>query len=311
MKMLDLLDIMGGGSGTGRHRERGIDPGTGREDSLFVTEGHDGDGRYRPVALHKLIDGVFIPDGGAKPMTLDSAGHAFDGFPQTTGKSYGLIWARAADVDGPARGSQLWVYSLGRGEQFMPQHRGLLCMHANAGITFNLEAIRKMYPGQRPIRLRAIAGVAKANTNAITYTATFNDGLEGWDEVGGAVTWNSTGGQDGGGYAGGVRNNNLPYLTPPLNSILYGDLAGNFGSHILTFSYYLKNFAARPTPMTAASSTCLPIAAAADRGTRSGNGRPATPVCRTSGASTPGPWIRWPTLSGRLDPREWLGQLGR
>ena len=63
MKILDLLDIVAGGNGTGHQRERGIDPGTGREDGLFVVAGHNGDGRYRPVALHKLIDGVFIPDG--------------------------------------------------------------------------------------------------------------------------------------------------------------------------------------------------------------------------------------------------------
>ena len=123
----------------------------------------------------------------------------------------------------------MWVYSLGGGEQFMPKHRGLLCMHANAGITFNLEAIRKMYPGRRPVRFRAYAGVAKANT--ITYTASFNRSIEGWEQGGLRSYWGSTGGQDGGGYAGGMRNDAYPYLTPPSNSILYGDLASNFGSH--------------------------------------------------------------------------------
>ena len=213
-KVLDLLDIVAGGNGTGRHRERGIDPGTGREDSLFVAEGHDGDGRYRPVALHKLIDGVFIPDGRLKPMTLDSAGHTFDGFPPTCGRSYGLIWARAADlrVDGTRKGSQFWVYCLGRGEQFMPNHRGLLCMHANAGITFNLEAMRKLYSGGRPARFRAFAGVAKANT--ITYTANFNTNIEGWDRRQQPPYWGSTGGQDGGGYAGAGAQRRLPLLDP-------------------------------------------------------------------------------------------------
>ena len=99
--------------------------------------------------------------------------------------------------------------------------------------------------GRPAARFRAYAGVAKAS--AITYTATFNDSTEGWDQNDNRPSWGSTGGQDGGGYAGGVRNGLCPYLTPPLNSILYGDLAANFGSRVLRFSYYLKNFGGSPS----------------------------------------------------------------
>ena len=44
---------------------------------------------------------------------------------------------------------------MGRGEQYMPEKRGLLDMHPNKGITFSLEAMRKLYPGVRPVRFRA------------------------------------------------------------------------------------------------------------------------------------------------------------
>jgi hypothetical protein len=246
-KILDLLDVVAGGNGFGRHRERGIDPGTGRENAMFLAEGHDSDREYRPVTLQELIDGVFIPDGGSTPMALDSAGHTFDGFPRTSGKSYGLIWARAADVNAAANGSQLWVYGLGRGEQFMPQHRGLLCMHANAGITFNLETMRKLYSSGRPARFRALAGVAMATPDATSHTANFNSDIEGWNGEGDGPYWGSTGGQDGGGYAGAKRDDACPYLTPPVNSILYGDLASNFGNPVLSFSYYLKNLGGSPS----------------------------------------------------------------
>ena len=47
---------------------------------------------------NRLIDGVFVPDGGAGPVHLDSVGHRFDGFPQTTGDTFGSIWARAAEI---------------------------------------------------------------------------------------------------------------------------------------------------------------------------------------------------------------------
>ena len=87
--------------------------------------------------------------------------------------------------------------------------------------------------------------MAKANT--VTYAATFNDSMEGWDQINSLPYWGSTGGQDGGGYAGRVRDGACPYLAPPVNSILYGDLATNFGSPVLRFSYYLKSFAGSPS----------------------------------------------------------------
>ncbi len=161
-KLLDLLDIVAGGNGLGWHRERGIDRGTGMEDPLYVAAHGRGDGRFRPVAFRGgLIDGVFAPDGRDGPVQLDSAGHAFDGFPPTDGKFYGSIWARAADV-APERLERQWprwMYIIGRCEQFMPESRGLLCLNTNGGITFDLEAMRKMYHGERPARFRAIAGL--------------------------------------------------------------------------------------------------------------------------------------------------------
>lgn len=162
-KLLDLLDIVAGGNGTGNRRERGIDPVTGMEDPLYVPKYRGGDRQYWRVSWHKLIDGVFIPDGRAGAIQLDSAGHTFDGFPPTCGEAWGSIWARAAEVKQDklklAKNTIYWIYAMGSGEQFMPDRRGLLCFHANAGITFNLEAMRKMHPDVRPARFRATAGL--------------------------------------------------------------------------------------------------------------------------------------------------------
>ncbi|MBU4397720.1 MAG: NPCBM/NEW2 domain-containing protein, partial [Planctomycetes bacterium] len=161
-KLLDLLDIVAGGDGTGQHRERGIDPTTGMEDPVFLFRemARPGERPYRLVGWHKLIDGVFVPDGRAGPVQLDSGGHVF-ALPGTDGQFYGSIWARAAKVDPRVKEMNYWVHAIDRYEQFTPEKRGLLCLHANVGITFNLEGMRKMYPDQRPARFRAVAGVGE------------------------------------------------------------------------------------------------------------------------------------------------------
>ena len=165
-KTLDLLDIVAGGYGTTGLRERGIDPTTGMEDPLFVPELRAGDGKYHPVPWRsKMIDGVFIPNGGAGRVVVDSAGHVFGGFPKTDGQSWGSIWARAASVkpNGHEKDPWYWVYAMGPGQQYMPRNLGLLGMSANAGITFNLEAMRTAHPGMRPARFQATAAVADSS----------------------------------------------------------------------------------------------------------------------------------------------------
>ncbi len=165
-KQLDLLDIVAGGNGTGHHRDRGLDPSTGMEDPLFVTHDRVGDDHYKPVAWHPLIDGVFMPHGGAGAVQLDSAGHVFDRFPKGVASCYGSIWARAAVVRQPQDypdDPYHWIFWVRQAKSFMPEGRGLLGFSANVGLTFNLEAVRKAYPGSRPVRFRAIAGLADAH----------------------------------------------------------------------------------------------------------------------------------------------------
>ncbi|MCG2685701.1 MAG: NPCBM/NEW2 domain-containing protein, partial [Planctomycetales bacterium] len=192
LRVLDLLDVVAGGNGMGWGRERGIDPSTGMEDPVFFRPTHSGDGQYRPVAWHKLIDGVFVPNGKAGPVQLDSAGHAF-GFPGTDGQVYGSIWARAAGVrPGDERETtitQYWVYEMGRGGQFMPDRRGLLGLHPNVGITFNLEAMRRAHPGAVPSSFRAVAGMGNADrvasyANCTTDLWVFVDGRLKFKRIG-------------------------------------------------------------------------------------------------------------------------------
>ena len=178
---IDLLDIVAGGSGlTNRHRDRGIDPSTGMEDPLFVADKRTGDGQYHRTASYQLIDGVFQPDGRRGPMQVDSAGHRFAGFPKTDGASWGSIWSRGATIrsDYLHVNDSYWIYAIGPREEFMPEKRGLLGLHANAGITFDLAAIRNVHELQF-CKLRATAGKHFATSADL------------WVLVDGRLAWNA------------------------------------------------------------------------------------------------------------------------
>jgi hypothetical protein len=165
-KFIDLLDIVAGGNGAGHCRERGVDPASCMEDPAFLTSLIRGDGKYHRHTTFQLIDGTFVFGGNRGPVQLDSAGDAFDGFPSTIGQTWGSIWARAATVRPRNRGlggGYYWLYCL-RPEvekEFMPENRGLLGLHANVGITFDLEAIRQRHGGRHISRFHAVSGKEK------------------------------------------------------------------------------------------------------------------------------------------------------
>ena len=163
-KRLDLLDIVAGGNGAGARREAGINPSNGVRDFTFTNEYRRSDCRYWPVVWSPFIDGVFVPDGRIGTSRISSAGHVFADFPETKGASFGSIWARAAEckVKNPAKNTESWVYCIGNPKQFMPQGLGLLALHPNASITFDLKAIRRTFSINKPMRFRAVAGIADA-----------------------------------------------------------------------------------------------------------------------------------------------------
>jgi hypothetical protein len=163
-KMLDLLDIVAGGNGLGHRRERGIDPATGMQDPVFVAQEHAGSRQYRQVLHNALIDGLFVPDGRPGAVQLDSAGHIFNGFPKTSGGTFGSIWSRGETVmhDERVRDPSYWIFAMGCDERFTPEHHGLLGLHPNVGITFSLKTARDLHPGLRPSRFHATAGLGNA-----------------------------------------------------------------------------------------------------------------------------------------------------
>ena len=128
-----------------------------------------GDGKYHRAEAMPFVDGVFIPDGRIGPVQLDSAGHTFTDFPRTDNSTSCYIWAGGAVPAGqPAVTGTLEGGGIGRTElagiEFASAGHGLLAMHANKGITFDLEAIRRANPGWKLLRFCAVAG----NTETVT-----------------------------------------------------------------------------------------------------------------------------------------------
>ena len=84
--------------------------------------------------------------------------------------------------------------------------------------------------------------VAFVPAYAETYTANFDSDSESWNEGATSAAWYASGGQDGGGFHTNTRNSPYSaYLTPPITSVMFGDVAGNFGDMPISFSYYRKD----------------------------------------------------------------------
>jgi hypothetical protein len=157
-KRLSLADMVGGGNGldTGVSGQ-GIDPATGQ-----ITSGHkilgENDRGFAPTPSLPFIDGVFVPDSNDGSAIVTSTGLSFKQCPKTCGKCYEPI------VDGA-------VFEVGRsgpiqygrlaGRMYDTKLNPSLGMHPNAGITFDLDAIRSAMPEAEIERFDALCGVSE------------------------------------------------------------------------------------------------------------------------------------------------------
>ena len=131
-----------------RRSDSGIDIGNGRilplpanRRGMEIAGRHDvlGDGQFHPCTARPMVGGVFIPHGGPTPDTLDPAGHQFT-LPPTDNHSYNDIWPRDLAVLAGFKGRDADV--IGSVDYSASGHR-LLILHANKGISFDLDALRR------------------------------------------------------------------------------------------------------------------------------------------------------------------------
>jgi hypothetical protein len=161
IKTFDLVDAVAGGNGVSHRRDRGIDATTGRVATVQPDERDlRGDYQYHRVESVPFVDGVFIPDGSRGPVKIDSAGHVFPDCPKTDNRSWAHIWAggKLPDNVAPLMSATL------AGVDYSTAEHALLTVHANKGITFDLDAIRRSNPQHKVVRFRAVAGNTECKT---------------------------------------------------------------------------------------------------------------------------------------------------
>jgi len=146
-KGVDLADLVGGGNGFGSGRKGiGLDARTGKmQERNFGDLGNVKPGNYAKCS-YDFIDGVFVPAEGETQISSTDL-KAID-LPANGGKAWDMI------RNGPVASqfSTKW----GGVDYNKPGH-SMIGLHANAGITFDLDAIREA-TGIVELRFSAVAG---------------------------------------------------------------------------------------------------------------------------------------------------------
>ncbi|QNN24973.1 hypothetical protein HED60_22745 [Planctomycetales bacterium ZRK34] len=137
---VDLADLVAGGDGTQDQRGKALDPVTGASGmtEAAAAPSRSGDHRFHPVKDMPMVDGVFVPDNKHGPIQIDSLGRRFNGFGDTGGECYDLIWSGIPPDKRVSPGSLKGVDYAGRGDQW-------LWMHPNKAVTFDLAAVEQHY----------------------------------------------------------------------------------------------------------------------------------------------------------------------
>jgi hypothetical protein len=165
--VVSLTDLVAGGDGFGDRSFWGISP----QDASVIPvptaniRFFSSSGKYERYSGRPQIDGVFIPDGSAGPVQVDSAGHTFD-LPKTCGRTCDwAIWAYKGQAwEAPTRTRPLRTHDAAASS--------MLSLHANAGITFDLSAIRASARGRYPARFQSVVHNCQWNPDgSVDYVA--------------------------------------------------------------------------------------------------------------------------------------------
>lgn len=136
---LDLADIVSGGNGFGSGNPQMVIDPTNGQCMDYVQRGaliRKAASPYSKVDALKYVDGVFVPDGGQGPIEVSSEGTLFKDCPDTSG-----YIRKDISVLGKVYESERGRLMIGNAVYGYPGLPAIV-MHANAGITFDLDAIR-------------------------------------------------------------------------------------------------------------------------------------------------------------------------
>jgi hypothetical protein len=165
---IDLADIVGGGNGFGSgHLGIGIDPGTGQATDIMFSN-RRATNEYRPVLSNPFIDGVFVPDGRSKQV-VSSKGHIFENAPVTSGMYFSDVFTMPGGLDSEfndivSMSKKASSKAVHRDKEERTSETQSVLLHANVGITYDLEAIRSLFSNGRILRFQSQYGIAMSAT---------------------------------------------------------------------------------------------------------------------------------------------------
>jgi hypothetical protein len=149
---IDMVDLICGGDGSTHLRNGSIDQRTGDSGQLLsMSTAGVAPSDYHQVPRLQVVDGCFVPNG---KDIVDSARHTFD-FGATNARTLYTIRA-GGTVPWPNPG-ETFTGVLGGVDYSQPNH-ALILFHPNIGITFDLDAIRRIHPGLKVADFRAVIG---------------------------------------------------------------------------------------------------------------------------------------------------------
>jgi hypothetical protein len=160
---IDLADVVGGGNGFGTGQlNRWLEISTGLDGTRYIVNGQmtkpyqTTDNRYHRVRHLPYVDGVFSPDGSAGAVQVSSQNHLWQDCPKTAGTYFEDIF----NGDYISVGASSHGFVLG-GQAFGTREHPAIAVHSNAGITFDLEALRRDMPGLEITGFKATCGVSE------------------------------------------------------------------------------------------------------------------------------------------------------
>ncbi|MBN2512257.1 MAG: NPCBM/NEW2 domain-containing protein, partial [Sedimentisphaerales bacterium] len=155
---LNLADIAGGGNGfdTGTINHS-IDLITGKIEGDTHVMRVPGPGKFIQTSHVPYVDGIFVPDGGEGLVQISSTGLVYQNCPDTDGQYSWDIHYGLYDVDTPSKRRSFILNDKEVSLAACPT----FCLHANAGITFDLLEIRQALHGAKTHSFTAYCGIDK------------------------------------------------------------------------------------------------------------------------------------------------------
>ncbi|HOK66813.1 MAG TPA: NPCBM/NEW2 domain-containing protein [Anaerohalosphaeraceae bacterium] len=155
---LDVADLTAGGSGIKPTKANvWLDPKTGYSEASIHE--HDTSDSFLPIPSNPYVDGLFVPGGRNSPPIISSQQHRFEECPPTSGVFYANLGVNPDPSYLRIPGRREGILSFQDTLYGTPEHPCLV-MHANLGITYDLQAVRKEFSEWKLAAFTAKIGIA-------------------------------------------------------------------------------------------------------------------------------------------------------